>query len=1485
MIIFNNLPGLNAFNKLQRNEKKTTSSLEKLASGLRIGKAADDAAGLSISEKMRGQIRGLTQAARNIQDGLSLIDTADGGLQNIQTPPLERLRELAIQAANDTLTTEDRKSMQLEVDQLTADIMQTVRGTTFGSQPAIKDEYSRLERIIGDVDISGGVQIVSGLNDELQFEVDGKQVSVLLDNGRYNRNDFVDMLNDKLWEKNPLLIAGVSPESKLMITAFGHDVIDKMTGNGVSLFYNYHIGSSDGLLKGSSIMNGPLIIVKNLNSELNFSLDGKEYTISLDEGKYLPDNLVLAINTAFQAQNLPITASLQGQSLQLEAPNHFIDSLSGDFIDINNVTSPLFDNIKAGSQWAPTVYGQAYLTGNIKIDSSNGVLQFDVDGASKGIIISSGTYNLGSLVNEINKQLTDNSIQVTAYASGSQLVFKHDRAGSSHTLGGFHGSAYAGLMERYDTIPSSSTTSSNITSSPMIIGQRDLSLGITLDSSHRTVTFTYDGNNVKVDLTAGVYNQATLKTEFQNKIDLAIGNPMITGNKNLLAKTVTIGIADNTLSFDYNGTNKAITLNAGTFDQASLLSNIQDNLDAVLGAGEVTAAYNNGNLILTAAEVRSLSNPGDSAVGSLFGSFTETTDASGNPAIRGNLDLSLGATLDASNNQLSFNYNGSSVLVNLDTGTFDAVDLLGNIQGKINAVIGTNKVTASLDSGKLVLANVQPLLSNLGGSGANLLFGSYNTTTGAGGNEEIAGARDLSNGLITIDNMNSTLAFAYNGVAKVITLNTGYYNPSSLLGEIQSKFDDILGAGTVVAAYNDSGRLTLTNNKLGTLDSFGGKAYSTLLNGYSTIATNPGKVAVDYNDNYLTLTHPQMSGTLTNIGGSAGDMLFSTYISVTAPTSNYYSSSGFTGKGYTEVVHQEGIAMDTYNYYAGRIQGSTDLSTGLIVDSNNNTLQIWETTAGGSTPRTITLAQGNYSADTLLSALKTQLSGSHIKASYNSSGNLVLTHDIAGDNNNFTVSNTSLGRALLEKQVVVSSAPQYRTGGVNTLYATYTGTKSLSDGITLSAPATLRFTTDSAAYEIELDSGAYSTINDIVNSINSKLGSAGINSIEASNSSGHLQLINKQTGSGHTITVDNSTSGYSELFRGQQLVTPTYISGSTVQTRAIGQKDISGGVSVVAGENDIFELYLDGVQRQVTLNSGIYDENGFLAQLNSKLGSYQVSANSIGGKVILNYDNDTAGNHSITKIGGTASYSFFYNGSEAPSASYINGQRDISEGVKIIPGTNDTFKFELDGQSVSIILSEGSYSASQIAAEVDSKLVAANIDISASLTPYGRLQLKHNRAGRHTIDQITGNASTSVFYNDTGSRHEDDALDLQVGANSGDTFKVDPPKINLEVLGLDNLTVTSAKSANQALKKIDHAILVSAKEQARVGTYQNALQHTLANVSNTEENLTSAESRIRDVDMAKEVMNFQKNNILSQAAQAMLAQANQQPQGVLQLLR
>ncbi|MBP1042007.1 flagellin [Vagococcus sp. BWB3-3] len=152
-------------------------------------------------------------------------------------------------------------------------------------------------------------------------------------------------------------------------------------------------------------------------------------------------------------------------------------------------------------------------------------------------------------------------------------------------------------------------------------------------------------------------------------------------------------------------------------------------------------------------------------------------------------------------------------------------------------------------------------------------------------------------------------------------------------------------------------------------------------------------------------------------------------------------------------------------------------------------------------------------------------------------------------------------------------------------------------------------------------------------------------------------------------------------------------------------------------------------------------------------------------------------------------------------------------------------------------------------------------------------------------DTTTGviTATTSDVTKTAGDKTK--SLDFHVGANSGQKISVSIGKMDAESLGLNKLSLADAKDADAAIDLLDDAKASVSSTRSDLGAIQNRLTHTINNLNTTQENLTEANSRIRDVDMAEEMMSFTKNNILAQAATSMLAQANSMPQSVLSLLQ
>ena len=215
MKINHNIPALNAYRNLYQNQMNTSKNLEKLSSGLRINRAADDAAGLAISEKMRSQIRGLNQAERNSLDGISLMQTAEGAMTEVHSM-LQRMRELSVQAANDTNTTSDRQAIQLEIDQLNLEIDSIAAKTEFNTRKLLDGSSA------ADTQFLEGEMEITNLKDV------PKVVDPSLQTGRYE----VGVVSDpELTYKLNQPGAGVSSASVISI---GQSTIDN-ANNGANL--------------------------------------------------------------------------------------------------------------------------------------------------------------------------------------------------------------------------------------------------------------------------------------------------------------------------------------------------------------------------------------------------------------------------------------------------------------------------------------------------------------------------------------------------------------------------------------------------------------------------------------------------------------------------------------------------------------------------------------------------------------------------------------------------------------------------------------------------------------------------------------------------------------------------------------------------------------------------------------------------------------------------------------------------------------------------------------------------------------------------------------------------------------------------------------------------------------------------------------------------------------------------------------------------
>ncbi|GAB7058105.1 MULTISPECIES: flagellin [unclassified Paenibacillus] len=486
MRIAHNISALNTLNRLNKNNRSIGNSLEKLSSGLRINRAADDAAGLAISEKMRAQIRGLEQAERNIQDGISLIQTAEGGLTEI-TDNLQRARELAVQAVNDTLTDEDRYMIQKEIMQLKQEIDDIANLTQFNGINLLNVENSNLTTVsfstyVGDnissltrstlignsenIHTASGINIISGVNDGLTIKFDGTAYSINISPGFYSGSStaLYNDINTKLTALGaPVTLSDVYSDwddthmrTLLTSTIPGNHTIE-VEGTAFNEIFaaepqfggNYEVwGREADFSVGYTVEAG-------INDTLNFIENGVSKTIVLTEGSYSRDELIAELNNQFANVGASITASMSpsiGVNMSAGPGNkHYILKLTHNYsssenaiqLVSGNALNPLFLRLsQLGDVWTPKT--TSYLKTDIDIISGITVRagqnkwEFIVDeGIKKVITLSPGSYTATSLINALNNEFNNVSAGIIAVNDNGVLKFEREMNGSSYTISNF----------------------------------------------------------------------------------------------------------------------------------------------------------------------------------------------------------------------------------------------------------------------------------------------------------------------------------------------------------------------------------------------------------------------------------------------------------------------------------------------------------------------------------------------------------------------------------------------------------------------------------------------------------------------------------------------------------------------------------------------------------------------------------------------------------------------------------------------------------------------------------------------------------------------------------------------------------------------------------------------------------------------------------------------------------------------------------------
>jgi flagellin len=295
------------------------------------------------------------------------------------------------------------------------------------------------------------------------------------------------------------------------------------------------------------------------------------------------------------------------------------------------------------------------------------------------------------------------------------------------------------------------------------------------------------------------------------------------------------------------------------------------------------------------------------------------------------------------------------------------------------------------------------------------------------------------------------------------------------------------------------------------------------------------------------------------------------------------------------------------------------------------------------------------------------------------------------------------------------------------------------------------------------------------------------------------------------------------------------VTGSTISSGA-GDVTMTGGNVSVAGTGDI------------VLMKDTKDSSGALTGIGALYGNYR-----------LDFAKNTSGSYDLTLHGPDGHYQVksFQTGADKVIFDEIGVQFDLSK-MKISDSGYLSFTAQVD---------------------------TATISLTRPDTTTVNLTLDGYKGGYLNLGGLQFQGSVGLTTSGVQLTLKDDSLTLHIGSNEGQTMKISILDASSKALGINLVDLTTQKLSEVAITSVDSAINKVSSERSKMGAIMNRLDHTVKNLGVTSENLSASESRIRDVDMAKEMMEFTKSSILSQAAQSMLAQANAMPQGILQLLQ
>ncbi len=870
MIIQHNLAAINTMRQFGINTDNLKKSAERLGSGYRINRAADDASTLAISEKKRTQIRGLIRASKNAEDGIGIVKTADGAMDQMANI-LQRMRELSIQSLNDIYLDEDRALMQLEFDQLQSEIDATNNQTEFNKKTVFEhypetyfsfqgNKYWSQDQIHKIDDTNNSLTVTY----QITKEEPAKVITLEVPKGEYTTQELMDEIDDvvtALGEAADGLVLEYTDEHCCNLVLQNGEKITEVAGGLSYLFFDEFEGTQVGQLIGTTVFvpGSPLYIDEN-NNELKFTIenfDGTTQDVDLEipKGNYSRQEMIDYLNNALTGTGL--TATEYGESfIQIGGEDGVITGLKGNMFKIDNEeegedirTSVFYDNTKYGSVTkTPAIFkGGAVLVTNAKdtennrfhIDSTNNTLKVRVNSDTyQDIILEEKDYAIIEMMDELQKKLDEKGLEVkvdrftetlrttngntltfgglrlTSKETGTDSVIEFDVQGSSAYKTLFVERTYTDFANKIST-----TNGSYTYKEPTLTG------GKTYQSTDFPLTLDSTNNKFQLRVTEEVpsgtstaTSSATYTITLEARQYASLDDILLELNEQLNGENASSGIKGKIQVIDKNG--------AISFDAVS------ETITAMTFYGTGVSSYAQGYQTLFVGEKITFST---SSITSSGKAPSVTLDKLEEPIV-----------IDATNNKFNVNVGGTNRPVTLEPGEYTKDEFAEALTEQLKGTSSTyaNTFSAS-DTGETTDKNrtfstsgkttTSSFSCNVMGTGG-VTQGSTQVADGTPASYTVPVALKSST---TVGAENDELVITSGGHVYSIYLEHKSYTPAELAAAIQEELNEVTSeSDKVKVTLNNSNQLVFTTaleTKQASLQF--GSGTSTLLNSIVTTKT------------------------------------------------------------------------------------------------------------------------------------------------------------------------------------------------------------------------------------------------------------------------------------------------------------------------------------------------------------------------------------------------------------------------------------------------------------------------------------------------------------------------------------------------------------------------------------------------------------------------------------------------------------------------